>query len=303
MSAWHTVVDSDTFRWLTDRGPARGVFRSRAFRRAMLERNRVIAGRARREEPTLFESVHTFCFFVGHNKSGTSLMGGMLDAHPQVVLADEGDALQYVRAGFGRDLLFHVLLRSSRTELRKGRVTARRLEPYSYLVPGQHQGTVTDPLVVGDSTSGTSTRRLAAEPELFDRLNELGTNVRLIQVVRNPFDPITALMLRSGRTRENSTAHYFTACDALQQIRARAGSDLLAVRYEDVVATPTATLERTCEFLGVPTDEEHLRACAAVIRDEPDRTRERIDWSPREIATIEALIPKYDFLDGYSYAN
>jgi hypothetical protein len=303
MSAWHAVVDSEQFRWFTDRGPGRPLVRSRAFQRAMLERNRLIGSRAQRAEPHLFESVHTFCFFVGHNKSGTSLMGGMLDAHPRVVCADEADALQYVRAGFDRDVMYHVLLRSSRTELRKGRVTARRLEPYSYLVPGQSQGSTTEPLVVGDSTSGTSTRRLATQPELFDRLNELGTHVRLIQVVRNPFDPITAMMLRSGRTRENATEHYFTACDALQGIRARMGSDLLEVRYEDVVAAPTAMLERTCAFLQVPADPDHLTACAAVIRDQPDRTRDRIPWSARDIAAIEARIPQYEFLDGYTYAN
>jgi hypothetical protein len=269
----------------------------------MLERNRVIGTRARREQPGLFASAHTFCFFVGHNKSGTSLMGGMLDAHPRVVCSDEADALQYVRAGFERDVLFHVLLRSSRTELRKGRVTARRLEPYSYLVPGQSQGNVIEPLVVGDSTSGTSTRRLATQPELFDRLQRLGVNVRLIQVVRNPFDPITAMMLRSGRTRENATEHYFTACDALVGIRARAGGDLLAVRYEDVVAAPAPMIERTCAFLDVPVEPDHIDACAAVIHDEPDHTRDRIVWSRRDIAAIEARIAEYEFLDGYTYAN
>ena len=194
----------------------RPILRSRAFRRALVERNRYLAGRAARGEPGLFADVDTFCIFVGHNKSGTSLMGGLLDAHPQIVLADEADALQYVEAGFNRDALFHVLLRSSRTELRKGRVTARRLEPYSYLVPGQSQGSSTHPRVVGDSTSGTSTRRLGSDPRLFDRLDRLGTDVKLIQVIRNPFDPITAMMIRGGRSFDNSIGHYFAACETLQ---------------------------------------------------------------------------------------
>jgi hypothetical protein len=52
--------------------------------------------------------------FVGHNKSGTSMVGSLLDAHPEVILSDEADALDYVRAGFSREQIFHILLGQSR---------------------------------------------------------------------------------------------------------------------------------------------------------------------------------------------
>jgi hypothetical protein len=304
VSAWHAIVDSDSFRWFAKRGPGRPLLRSRVFRRAMVERNRYLAARAARDEPELFADVRTFCFFVGHNKSGTSLLGGLLDAHPQVVLADEADALRYVEARFGRDALFHVLLRSSRTELRKGRVTARRLEPYSYLVPGQAQGRTVRPKVVGDSTSGTSTRRLGAHPELLERLNGIGTDVKLIQVIRNPFDPITAMMIRGGRSFDNSIAHYFGACETLQRIRGRLGaSDLLPVRYEDVVADPASALKRACAFVGVHPEPDYIEACTSIVRAHPDRTRDRADWPQDQIEAVEHRIAEFDFLDGYRYAD
>jgi hypothetical protein len=270
----------------------------------LVERNRIIAARACRDYPGLFADVRTFCFFVGHNKSGTSLLGGLLDAHPQIVLADEADALQYVEAGFDRDTVFHVLYRSARAEARKGRVTARRLEPYSYLVPGQSQGTSTQPRVVGDSTSGTSTRRLGEHPELLDRLRAFGTDVRVIQVIRNPFDPIAAMMIRGRRTFDNAIDHYFSACGALDEIRARLGSgELLPMRYEDVVADPASALRGACAFVGVDADAGYVSACTSIIRPEPDRSREWVEWPREHIEAVERRIADFDFLDGYAYAD
>jgi hypothetical protein len=304
VSAWHTLVDSDSFRWFAKRGPGRPLFRSRAFRRAMVERNRVIADRASRADPGLFAGVKTFCFFVGHNKSGTSLLGGLLDAHSRIVLADEADALRYVEARVGREQLFHILLRSSRTEARKGRVTGRRLEPYSYFVRGQSQGLSDCALVVGDSTSGTSTRRLGRRPELLDRLRGFGIDVKVIQVIRNPFDPIAAMTVRSGRSVDEAIARYFAACEALQRIRQQVPvADLFPVRYESVVAEPATALRRACAFVGVDATPAYLEACSAIIRPRPDRSRERIVWSPSQIAAVERGVAEFDFLAGYSYAT
>jgi sulfotransferase family protein len=302
---WHAFVDSGSFRWMTKRGPGRHVFRSQPYQRLDTARRRARSGRATRRDPQRFDDVRTFCFFVGHNKSGTSMLGGLLDAHCDVVLADEVDVLRYVEAGFRRDQLFHLLLRGSSVEARKGRVTARRLEPYSYLVPGQWQGRSPRPLVVGDSTSGSSTRRLGAHPELLDRVVDVmrGVDVKLVQVVRNPFDPISAMMVRGRRSFENAIDHYFGACDTLREIRRRAGSSLLPVRYEIFVNAPEAQLASVCHFVGVDADADYLRACAGIIRRRPDRSREMVRWEPKWIERVEQRIADVDFLEGYSYAD
>jgi sulfotransferase family protein len=302
---WHAFVDSDSLRWFTKRGPGRPIMRSRAFRRLDLHRRRVRAARATQRDSRRFERVQTFCCFVGHNKSGTSMLGALLDAHAEIVLADEVDALRYVDAGFGRDELFHVLERGARSEARKGRVTARRLVPYSYAVPGQYQGRSVAPRVVGDSTSGTSTRRLGADPGLLEQCARLmpGVDVRLIQVIRNPFDPISAMMVRGKRTFENAIDHYFTACNALLDIRRRAGASLLPVRYEDFVADPVGGLRAVCGFVGVAADDDYLQACAAIIRPVPDRSRDMVAWDQPWIGRVERRIDEFDFLAGYSYAT
>ena len=304
MSVWHTVTDSRTFRRVTIRGPGRVVMRSRAVRRANVETNRVRTAVAMRRMPDAFNDVSTFFLFVGHNKSGTSMVGGLLDAHPKVVCSDEVDLLRYVDAGFTGKQLFHLVDRGSRAELRKGRVTARRLQPYSYLVPGQCQGRTDRPRVVGDGTCGTTTRRLAERPELLDRLGHVApaVDVKLLHVIRNPFDPISVMMIRGRRTFENAIDHYFSACRALVEIRARIPDDhLLAVRHERFVADTRRELVRVCDFLGVDTPVPYVDACTSIIRDTPDRSRDLVEWTPYWIGRVERELARFDFLDEYSY--
>lgn len=306
MSVWHTVTDSGAFRKFAKQSPARHFFRSGTFDRMNVGRNRVLTARATRRDPRRYDSVRTFCCFIGHNKSGTTMLGALLDAHPEIVLSDEIDALHYVDAGFTARQIFHLVDKGARAELRKGRVTARRLEPYSYLVPGQSQGRCEHPVVMGDSTSGTTTRRLATSPDLLDRLRATmdGIDVRLIQVIRNPFDPISVMMVRGKRSFENSIDHYFTACARLVQLRARLGPDaLLPVRHEDFVAAPQRHLAATCTFLGVDAPADYLEACAAIIRPVPDRSRDMVTWTQPWIDTVERRIAEFDFLDGYSHAD
>jgi hypothetical protein len=284
-------------------GPGRAVIKSPAFRRLVVERNVIRTRRAVRRDPDRFDRVRTFCLFVGHNKSGTSMLGSLLDAHRDVLCSDEVDALRYVDAGLDRDQLYHLLLRGSETAHRKGRVTARRLKPYSYAVPGQWQGRSPAPLVVGDSTSGATTRRLGGDLGLLDRTTALmpGVELKLIQVIRNPFDPISVMMVRGRRTFEDSIDHYFTACERLVAIRRRCAGTLLPVRYESFVADPQRRLAEVCGFLGITPEPDYLEACASIIRAEPDRSRGMVEWTPEWIESVERRMTAFDFLEGYTY--
>lgn len=301
---WHQVTDSDRFRRVTKSGPGRRLLGSAVWTSIDLERNRLLMTRADRRDPHLFDEVRTFCLFIGHNKSGTSMLGALLDAHPRVILSDEVHALQYVASGFDRNLLFHRLYKGSRSEARKGRVTARRLDPYSYEVAGQWQGRADAPLAVGDGKAGTTTRLLGENPGLLDDARALlpGIDVKLIQVIRNPFDVISVMMVRGGRTFRNSIDHYFTACSTLMSIRASQAPDSLrSVSYEEFVADPGRGLATLCEHLAVPVDTEHIESCTAIIRPEPDRSRTMVDWDRRWISEVEDRIADFDFLNGYSY--
>jgi hypothetical protein len=244
--------------------------------------------------------------FIGHTKSGSSLFGSLLDAHPDIILADEADALRYVAEGFHKEQIFHILLKGSHREAMKGRVTARRLDPYSLAVPDQWQGKYRTLKVIGDSKAGPSVRRLAREPELLHEVQRVmkGVDTRFIHVIRNPYDPISVMMVRGQRTFENAVEHYFEYCETLIALRQQLdSSNLIAVRYEEFVQQPERRLGDLCRFLGVEADDEYLRACAGILHESPERSREMVMWQPEWIEVVRERIEQVDFLTGYRYED
>lgn len=302
---WVNLLDSGQWRQFAKNGPGAKLFRSQAYRKLDTARRFVTTTYKSYRQPALFEDVQTFCMFVGHVKSGGTLLGSLLDAHPHAVLADEIDALYYVSAGFKRDQIYHLLLKGSQREALKGRVTARRLTPYSLAVPGQWQGRYQTVKVIGDSKAGPSTRRLGRNPELIGHLRQVmsGVDLRFIQVIRNPYDPISAMIMRGGRSFDNAIQHYFNYCQTLATFRQYLpDSSLFAIRYEDFVYQPKAFLRDLCRFLGLETGEAYLNACASIVKDSPDQYRHLVEWSPHWVQVVQEQIDRFDFLAGYTYA-
>ena len=279
-------------------------FRSDALRSVLTTKNYALSYYQAWTQPAAFQDVRAYCTFVGHMKSGGSMIGSMLDAHPNAILADEVDALHYVTAGFRRDQIFHILLRASQKEFQKGRITARRLTPYSWLVPGQWQGRHSTLRVIGDSATGISTERLATTPGLLERLWKVmkGVELKFIHVIRNPYDPISIMMLRGKRTFDAAYEHYFRGCERLLDLRNRLeASSVLAVRYEDFVHQPEKNLASICEFLGLEPTDDYLTACTGIVHESPEQARRLVKWEPRWIELVKERLAEFNFLAGYSF--
>lgn len=247
-----------------------------------------------------FKDLQFYCMFMGYPRSGHSLVGAMLDAHPDMVIAHELDALRYFRAGFGKYQLLHLLLRRSERFAKQGSVWSG----FSYAVPGQWQGRYRRLLVVGDKKGGASTRALRGDPNLLGRLcGTLGLEVRFIHVVRNPFDNVASMLGRQlgGPALTDNICLYEKLCETNARLRASLGERLVELRHERMVADPRAALAGLCRFLGVDAPEDYLAACASVVRKTPMRTRSKIDWPAPARTRVEALIDHYPFLHGYSF--
>ncbi len=261
---------------------------------------------ARRERHAL-AGVRTYCVFIGHARSGHSIVGALLDAHPQIVISDELDALRYVDLGFdARQVMYLSLAVSGRQAANQRRKAGQGGTVYSYHVPGQWQGRHRDLRVVGDSQAGWTVQRLARDPQLLERLRKVmaGRELRFIHVIRSPFDNISTMMIRGGRTFESAFDRYFANCESIVALAERLDGDaLFRIRHEDVVVTPKASLATACEFLGVTADAEYLEACASILYDSPSRSRSRITWTDEMRQRVEGRIAEFDFLAGYRFED
>jgi len=133
--------------------------------------------------------------------AATAWSGRWSTPHTNAIVAHELDALKYVEARFGRDQLYTLIIRHQ-----QARVTdsLRSGSGYAYRVPDQWQGRYERLEVIGEK-GGRSTVRLASRLDLFDRLTRtVGLRVKVVQVVRDPYDNI-ATMYRRGHRRCPST--------------------------------------------------------------------------------------------------
>lgn len=260
-----------------------------------------------RKEHAQWQDVHTYCMFVGHARSGGSIMGALLDAHPDVVLADEVDALRYLSVGFNQQQIYSMILARSRKQATKGRTKGGRDgKVYSYLVPGQWQGRFRRLRVIGDSKAGFSTQRLAQDGTLLPRLQRTmqHTNIKIIHVLRNPYDTVSTMYLRSGRSLEDGIERYFSNCETIAALRQEVADDgLLSVKHETFVRHPQAVLRRMCEFLGVEAPQDYLDACAGILYQSPAKSRHKVPWSADLIDAVQHQIGRFDFLHGYGYED
>ncbi len=254
--------------------------------------------RARAEAPR-FAELERFCLFVGYPRSGHSLVGSLLDAHPDVAIAHELHALRYVRYGFSREQLVALILDNAAHQAETGRVQTG----YRYAVPGMWQGRVRRLRVAGDKRGGTTARKLAARPERLEQLAaRVAVPLRLVHVVRNPFDSIARMALASPhRALDELTEHYFGMAEGVARLPGT--HPRCDLHHEDLIAAPRDTLAALCRFLDVEAPEDYLDACAKIVWERPQQTREEIAWPVSLRRHIEARLGDYPFFTRYTFAE
>lgn len=241
------------------------------------------------------DDVRRFVIFVGCPRSGHSLLGSLLDAHPDAVIAHELDALKYVAAGWSRRELYVRILRQDRDFTDAG----RSWMGYDYRVPGQWQGRFRHLEVIGDKRGGLTTERLRDHPELLSRLSDLvSIPTVILHVTRNPYDNIVTIARRSGETLDQAAQRYTGLCATVERVRAER-PDTIDVAHEDLVADVPGVLSGICARLGLTAEVEYIDACSSVVFPKPRATRSELPWQETARRTVEAAIERFDFLHRY----
>ena len=248
---------------------------------------------------SLFANIEIYCMFIGYPRSGHSLIGALLDAHPEIIIAHELGVFKHLLAGFHERQIDYLLLEKSRAFKVRGAVSS----PYSYSVPNQWQGRFENLRVIGDKQGGGAALRLQARPWLFYRLqNRMSKKIKVFHVVRNPFDNISTISKRHGLSVSESIRFYFSLCETVSELKKRLRpSDLFEIRHESFIENPKDALREMCRFLGVVASEGYLKDCASVVFPAPRKTREQVPWEKEQIESITERMARYPFLEGYAY--
>lgn len=274
-----------------------------AYKRAQLCSNFVYSSVSplREHNAAFFERLRCFCFFVGHPRSGHTLVRSVLDAHPRIVLSDELHALWYVKRGMSRERLFTAILRNEQKTAQRG---SQRGE-YTYAVPDQYQGTSIEIHVIGDKNGGRTCKLLHNNLGLLDRLsNTVQLPLRIIHVVRNPFDNIATQYRKSMWSMQKTIDEYFRRCDVIDAVLRRVQpAQRITIQQEAFVGRSASQIAVLCQFLGVAADDAYVEAAASIVNPFPHRARFKHTWQERDRDCISTKLQDYEFLRGYSFSE
>ncbi len=265
----------------------------------------VATTRQSRQSADLFKDVETYCMFLGYPRSGHSIIGALLDAHPNAIIAHELADLKYIRAGFDRLRLFNLLLQNSRTRAHR----KRRSGVYFYEVPEQWQGRFTNIKVIGDKHGGGAAWRIMAWPSILEKLRQkVQVPVKIVHVFRNPFDNITTMATRATEA-ENSPLdlslqidRYFNLCEIVMTIKQDyLQLEMIEIKQEEFIQDPSGSLSQLCKFLKLDSTDDYLKACAAIVYKSPHKSRNKVDW-PRELRQkVESRMTEFPYLKEYRF--
>jgi Sulfotransferase family len=252
----------------------------------------------RRKYREQFDEVKCFCLFVGYPRSGHSIVGALLNAHKDAVISHGLIVPPYVLRGCSRDELYaRIIARAMWFNMRGNRAN------YSYQIPGQWQGRFQKLQVIGDKRGGETSLCIAEHPDFLQRVRDIvGVPLRLIHVVRNPFDNIAAISIWQHLSLRESIDHYFQHCRGTSLLSSLAQpGEVVTVRHEQMIRAPREVLAELCEFLGLASYPGYLDDCCNVIFKKPTFPRRKVNWPDNLLREIKQRIQELPFLADYQF--
>ena len=281
-------------------------------------------------------SVEKFVFFVGYGRSGHSIVASLMDAHPNVIIADEYYLFDKLANGKGqralssRLSLFNELYWNSYTCAKSGRrnSSSHHTKQYHLGVDGMWQGRFSQLKVIGEKTGGATAMLYHNHKDRFKTLYKLleataGVPLHALHVVRNPYDmaATVALYQASGQPDEHkvsaSVQNKFNNIGLLSQAvdivlrkaeavsRMKADSDLdlklLELHLDDLTANPRQEMMAVCKSLEVECPEEYLQACERKLFPSASKSRDVVFWSGFLKERIKIATRKFNFFNRYVF--
>lgn len=226
----------------------------------------------------------TFVIFAGYPSSGHTLVGSILNSHPNCVVANELDALFYLHNGVPRDRLVSAIVRH---EIRFERRARRNTKGYSYKFPGDRVTDKADVRVLGDKKGFPTARRLAKHPWLAHTVSrELGVPIKVVHVARDPAD-LLGSFAKTGVELEMAALRLREMANFVQQTRRLFAEDAWhTLHFEDLIAEPRTTLAQLLHFLDLEADAGFLDGILPNLFATAPHPGQDHAWSPQTAATV-----------------
>ncbi|EDO31672.1 predicted protein [Nematostella vectensis] len=282
--------------------------------------------------PKVYDRVQTLLMFIGYPRSGHTLVGSLIDAHPNAIIANEldiiGSWLEWNEDNRNKYFLFDQLYKNSHEQAIKG--YRSRFNEYvmqqlfNYSVFRQWQGKFKDaPKVIGDkhgpATTLWLTMRIYGRPTFEQIKAKVNAKVKFIHVIRNPFDNISTMLIRTKKLRhdierskgkindteslEFEILRYFNLAAGNEVLIEKWRENILEIHSKDLISKPRDTIRRVCNFLDLTCSKQYLDDCASIVYKKPSKTRFRVLWTDKQKQRTLQAIRRFAFLKGYTFES
>ena len=283
-------------------------------------------------DKTSLENIKVMLLTIGFHRSGSSLLGFLLTAHPEMVVAHEPtinienscvslshidkvkrSKMQILYKANVQEIIDYTIsvdyarwqyamVAAQRASNPTGFFRPEKSKKYVF-VPDQYQGRFKQLKVVGIKASMKNVHYLLLSKILENlkrKFEESKIALKFILIVRNPYD-IVATIKRINPKRD-SYSIVKNLCEFNMRILTRIDTrDVFISRHEDMVKEPSKQLTKLCDFLQVSIPTGYLDNCVSQVVGEPHRSRFEYDWPEDEKQRVASLIKKYDFFSGYDW--
>ena len=275
------------------------------------------------------DGVQSFLMFIGWPRSCHSIIGSMLDAHPNVIVAHEFFLFKKLRQNpelsLNRSQLYKELYRNSYKSVKRGwRTLDQSQKGYNLNMDGAWQGRFTHLKVIGDKSGGRAAlvyhEHSCHFKELYQQLAaSVKVPMKVLQVIRNPLDMIATEMLYRGSSvagrkaratvrrkysnaaaLEYSTAQILNISRAIMRMVPDVGLSPLEVHCEDLIADPAKTVSHICQFLDVECSADYLQMCVDKTFRNVSESRHLVNWDPHTLHSLIDTLLSFPFFQRYA---
>ncbi len=254
-------------------------------------------------DQNLLSDLQYFCIFIGYPFSGHSLIGSIIDAHPNAAISHELHVGKLLKKGYSKERIYSMILLNSIKFAQEGRTWNN----YSYLIPGEWNGRYETLRVIGDKKGGGSSKIFTNKPEIFDAIGtSIGLPIKYIHVVRNPYDMISTFF---RKTQNPQTDKIKIAIDKFVKRIERTAvlkktvrpKDWYDLYHEQFLALPDESIIALFRFLQLEVPDGFIENCKKIIYPSPHKSRFDVTWSEADIDFVSQAIAPFEHFSSYSY--
>lgn len=245
-------------------------------------------------------NVNSICAFVSFMRSGHTLFGSLLNAHPEMTVSNEIGIGHLMRMGFSEREILRMIIGKD-YEFRQ---SGREWTGYDYEVEGGSQGNYQDLVVVGDKHGPDLIYNYLEDESVYKYIKKSKKNYFIFYHIRNPYDMIATGTIK-GDKKLNKISEY--VCNEIERsvkvvgdLRNINNVRVLKTYYKNIVNDTKGVLVDVMDVMGLSAPKSYLEACADHVFEQPSITRDEVDWDADSVDLVEKTCNEFDSFARYA---